>query len=51
MRWQNEHPFGYNRHFSQIEPFEKPWFVVMKALRWNLKPPNVGWSFIIQTRW
>jgi hypothetical protein len=27
---QNKHPFGQCGHFSQVEPFEKPWFVVVK---------------------
>jgi hypothetical protein len=26
---QNEHPFGQCGHLSQIEPFEKPWFLVV----------------------
>jgi hypothetical protein len=29
---QNEHPFGQCGHFNQVEPFEKPWFVVMMSL-------------------
>jgi hypothetical protein len=27
---QSEHPFGQCEHFSQVEPFEKPWFLVVK---------------------
>ncbi len=27
---QNEHPFGWCGHFSQVEPFEKPWFLIMQ---------------------
>ncbi len=26
---KNEHPFGQCEHFNQVEPFEKPWFLVM----------------------
>jgi hypothetical protein len=26
---QSEHPFGQRAHFSQVEHFEKPWFLVM----------------------
>ncbi len=26
---QNEHCFCQCEHFSQVEPFEKPWFLVM----------------------
>jgi hypothetical protein len=26
---QSEHPFGQCGHFSQVESFEKPWFLVM----------------------
>jgi hypothetical protein len=26
---QNIYPLGKCEHFSQVEPFEKPWFVVM----------------------
>jgi hypothetical protein len=34
---QNEHPFGQCGHFKQVEPFEKPWFLVMKQkLKVNL---------------
>jgi hypothetical protein len=29
---QNKHPFGQCGHLSQVEPFEKPWFVVMHHL-------------------
>jgi hypothetical protein len=29
---QCEHPFGQCGHFNQVEPFEKPWFVVMMPL-------------------
>ncbi len=31
---QSEHPFGQCGHFSQVEPFEKPWFLVMKKMCW-----------------
>jgi len=43
---QNEHPYGPCGHFSQVEPFEKPWFLVISytknghspelQFRWNL---------------
>jgi hypothetical protein len=26
---QSGHPFGKCKQFSQVEPFEKPWFVVV----------------------
>jgi hypothetical protein len=26
---QSEHPFSQCGYFNQIEPFEKPWFVIM----------------------
>jgi hypothetical protein len=26
---QSEHPFGQCGYFSQVEPFEKPWFLVV----------------------
>jgi hypothetical protein len=26
---QNEHPFGQCGHLRQVEPFEKPWFVIV----------------------
>ncbi len=26
---QNEHPFDQFGHFNEVEPFEKPWFLVM----------------------
>jgi hypothetical protein len=26
---QNEHPFGQCEHFTQVEPFEKPWFLIV----------------------
>jgi hypothetical protein len=40
---QNEHPFGQCLNFSQIEPFEKPWFLVMDwtIYQWA-KAPNLG---------
>ncbi len=28
---QNELPFGQCEHFNQVEPFEKPWFLVMPS--------------------
>ncbi len=28
---QNEHPFGQCGHFSQIEPFKKPWFLIVMS--------------------
>jgi hypothetical protein len=26
---QSEHPFSQCGHFNQVEPFEKPWFLVV----------------------
>jgi hypothetical protein len=26
---QNIHPFGQCEHFNQVEPFEKPWFIIV----------------------
>jgi hypothetical protein len=26
---QSGHPFEQRGHFNQVEPFEKPWFVVV----------------------
>jgi len=26
---ESEHPFGQCKHFSQVDSFEMPWFVVM----------------------
>jgi hypothetical protein len=29
--YQSEHPFGQCAHISQVEPFEKPWYLVMNV--------------------
>jgi len=29
---QSEHPFGQCEHFNQVEPFKKPWFVVVSKM-------------------
>jgi hypothetical protein len=26
---QSEYPFGQCEHFNQVDPFEKPWFLVV----------------------
>ncbi len=33
---QSGHPFGQCRHLSQVEPFEKPWFVVVVMVKISL---------------
>jgi hypothetical protein len=33
---QGEHPFGQCRHLTQVEPFEKPWFVIVVMVKKNL---------------
>jgi hypothetical protein len=37
---QNEHPFGQCEHISQVELFEKPWFLVMNV-KMNLYYVNI----------
>jgi hypothetical protein len=34
---QNEHPFGQYGHFNQVEPFGKPWFLVVHVSFWGWK--------------
>ncbi len=46
---QNKHPFDQCEYFSQVEPFEKPWFVVMsKMLYVSVKPSRlmISTSFV-----
>jgi hypothetical protein len=33
---QNEHPFGQCGHFILVEPFEKPWFLVVLRKSWKV---------------
>jgi hypothetical protein len=33
---ENEDPFGQCGHFNQVEPFEKPWFLVVIKKSWKI---------------
>ncbi len=38
---QNKHPFGQCGYLNQVEPFEKPWFVVVWSIHSCTHPIEV----------